>query len=99
MKKLPKLLPQALSLCLLLAAASAVIAQTPPPAGNPPGSPQPGAAGAPAVPPGADPAPPPTTDQISYLFGLTFGAQMHSAGINNEVAIDAIARGLKAGLQ
>jgi FKBP-type peptidyl-prolyl cis-trans isomerase FklB len=54
------------------------------------------AAGAPAA---SSPAADPTNEQTSYLFGLTFGEQMHSVGISNQVSTDAIARGLKDGLQ
>jgi FKBP-type peptidyl-prolyl cis-trans isomerase FklB len=54
----------------------------------------------PANPPAA--APPAATDpgneQTSYLFGLTFGEQMHSVGISNQVSTEAITRGLKDGL-
>ncbi len=65
-------------------------AQTPPPAVKPP----------PVTAPGADPGPAPTPDQISYLFGLVFGAQMHSAGIAPDAVVpDAVVRGLKEGLQ
>jgi FKBP-type peptidyl-prolyl cis-trans isomerase FklB len=53
----------------------------------------------PAVPPGADPAPPPTPDQASYLFGLMFGTQLHNAGMGSDVVIDALTRGMKEGLQ
>jgi FKBP-type peptidyl-prolyl cis-trans isomerase FklB len=52
----------------------------------------------PATPPGADPAPALTPDQIGYEFGLTFGAQMRNAGVTNEVSVDALARGVKDGL-
>ena len=38
-------------------------------------------------------------DQTSYLFGLTFGEQMHGVGITDQVNIDSIVRGLKDGLQ
>src|SRR6202795_2661759 len=72
------------SLCVLFAVAPLGFAQTPKP---------------PASPPGADPAPPPTAEQASYLFGLMFGTQMHNAGIGNEVSIDAVAHGVKDGLQ
>jgi FKBP-type peptidyl-prolyl cis-trans isomerase FklB len=72
------------SLCLLFAIAPLVVAQTPKP---------------PASPPGADPAPALTPEQASYLFGLMFGTQMHNAGIGNEVSIDAVAHGVKDGLQ
>jgi FKBP-type peptidyl-prolyl cis-trans isomerase FklB len=54
---------------------------------------------APAGPPGADPAPPPSPDQASYLFGLMFGTQMHNAGMGTDVAIDAVTKGMKDGLQ
>ena len=53
----------------------------------------------PTNPPAADPAAEHNADQISYLFGLTFGEQMHGVGIGDQVTIDAIARGLKDGLQ
>jgi FKBP-type peptidyl-prolyl cis-trans isomerase FklB len=48
--------------------------------------------------PGADPGPPPSIDQTSYLFGLTFGAQLHSVGIGNELTNEAVQRGIKDGL-
>src|SRR5260370_20600381 len=47
----------------------------------------------------AEPAAAQNADEISYLFGLTFGEQMHGVGITDQVTIDAIARGLKDGLQ
>jgi len=65
-------------------------AQTP--ATTPPSSVAPGDA-TPA--PAADAS----NEQTSYLFGLTFGEQMHSVGISNQVDTDAIARGVKDGLQ
>ncbi|MDB6082484.1 MAG: peptidylprolyl isomerase, partial [Gammaproteobacteria bacterium] len=40
-----------------------------------------------------------SSEQTSYLFGLTFGEQMHSVGISNQVDPQAIARGIKDGLQ
>jgi FKBP-type peptidyl-prolyl cis-trans isomerase FklB len=72
---------------LMVAAAPFAVAQTPPPA--------------PAAPPSAaaPAAAPPTADQIGYLFGLTFGEQMHGVGITDQVSVDSIARGLKDGLQ
>ena len=39
-----------------------------------------------------------TDEQTSYLFGLTFGEQIHRTGITGEVSPDAILRGLKDGL-
>jgi FKBP-type peptidyl-prolyl cis-trans isomerase FklB len=52
----------------------------------------------PTVAPGADPGPGLTPEQIGYEFGLTFGAQMHNAGITNEVSVEALARGVQEGL-
>jgi FKBP-type peptidyl-prolyl cis-trans isomerase FklB len=78
------------SLCLLIAAAPLAMAQNPSAASGP---------APPATAPGADPAPPPTPEQISYLFGETFGWQMRSSGITNEISIEALDRGLSAGLQ
>src|SRR5580692_12267652 len=78
-------LRQTCSLWVLVAAAPLVGAQTPSPA--------------PAAPAAATPAVTPDPDQVSYTFGLTFGEQMHSVGITDQVSIDAIARGLKDGLQ
>jgi FKBP-type peptidyl-prolyl cis-trans isomerase FklB len=77
----------ACGLLLLIGLSPPVLSDTPPP-GNPP-----------LTAAGADPAPPPTPDQASYLFGLAFGAQIRGTGITNEVVMDAISRGLKDGLQ
>jgi FKBP-type peptidyl-prolyl cis-trans isomerase FklB len=68
----------------MLAAAPIARAQTPSPASA---EPAPAAAQAPSA------------DQTSYLFGLTFGEQMHRVGISNEVSLEAITRGIKDGLQ
>ncbi|MDP9082667.1 MAG: FKBP-type peptidyl-prolyl cis-trans isomerase [Pseudomonadota bacterium] len=63
------------------------------------------AAPAPAPPPAAassapdTAAVPPTADETSYLFGLTFGEQLHRLGIGDQLAIDTMARGFKDGLQ
>jgi FKBP-type peptidyl-prolyl cis-trans isomerase FklB len=76
------------SLLVLVAVAALGVAQTPPPASNPP-----------ATAPGADPAPSYTPDQISYVFGLIFGAQVHGAGITNEVMPESAMRGITDGLQ
>jgi FKBP-type peptidyl-prolyl cis-trans isomerase FklB len=73
---------------IMVAAAPLVGAQTPAPT--------------PATPPttsAAAPAAAPDADQISYLFGLTFGEQMHAVGITDQVTLEAITRGLKDGLQ
>jgi FKBP-type peptidyl-prolyl cis-trans isomerase FklB len=78
-----------LTVCLLIASAPLALAQNPPAAGTPP----------PSTAPGADPAPPPTPEQISYIFGETFGWQLHNSGVTNELSSEALNRGLKAGLQ
>ncbi len=70
--------------CVLIAAAPLAGAQTPPPAQT---SPAPAAS-----------ATPPSADQTSYLFGLTFGEQLHRVGIIDQISIDALVRGLKDGL-
>src|SRR5580700_9482002 len=84
------LLRAAFGLVLLVAVATLGEAQTPPPTVKPP----------PTTAPGADPGPAPTPDQVSYLFGLIFGSQMHNTGITPDgVVPDAIVRGIKDGLQ
>lgn len=72
---------QTFSLVVLASLAGLSVAQTPPPAANPP----------PTTAPGADPGPAPTPDQISYLIGLVFGAQMHNTGITPDaIAPDSV---------
>jgi FKBP-type peptidyl-prolyl cis-trans isomerase FklB len=76
---------------LMIAAAPLAGAQAPPPApGSAPASP-----GAPPAPPAAAPDP----EHAGYLFGLTFGEQLHNVGITDQVSIDSITRGLKEGLK
>lgn len=53
------------------------------------------AAGAPAAEAPADTSP----EHTSYLFGLTFGEQLRGVGITSQVDQEAIARGLKDGLE
>lgn len=36
-----------------------------------------------------------SSDQASYLIGVTFGMQMQSVGIKQQVSVDAVARGMK----
>jgi FKBP-type peptidyl-prolyl cis-trans isomerase FklB len=72
------------ALCVLTSVSSVLWAQTPAP------PPQTAA--------GADPGPAPSIDQTSYLFGLTFGAQLHGAGITNELSNEAVQRGIRDGL-
>jgi FKBP-type peptidyl-prolyl cis-trans isomerase FklB len=83
------ILRQSCSAWLMIAAAPLVGAQTPSPAPTTP----------PATAPAPETAAAPNADQIGYLFGLTFGEQMHGVGITDQVAVDSIARGLKDGLQ
>lgn len=73
---------------VLVAAAPLVGAQTPSPAPNTP---------APSAVAGTEPQAS-SVDQTSYLFGLTFGEQLHRVGITDQVSIDAITRGMKDGL-
>ncbi len=82
----------AFSFCLWAGALPPASAQAPAPTA--PAAPAPSASA-------SGPAPPADTSsqQTSYLFGLTFGEQMHSVGITNQVDTDAIARGVKDGLQ
>jgi FKBP-type peptidyl-prolyl cis-trans isomerase len=78
---------------ILLSVAPWLGAQTPtstPPAGAP-------AAGTPPAAAPAAPAPI-SSDQASYLFGLTFGEQLRSIGIGSDVTSESISRGLKEGL-
>jgi FKBP-type peptidyl-prolyl cis-trans isomerase FklB len=77
-----------LAFCILMAVAPLSGADTPPAA-----SPIMPTAPAPMAP--ADTSP----EHTSYLFGLTFGEQMHGVGITNQVDTDAITRGVKDGLQ
>jgi FKBP-type peptidyl-prolyl cis-trans isomerase FklB len=82
--------PRAFSFVIFASFAGIGVAQTPPPAVKPP----------PTTAPGADPGPAPSPDQISYLIGLIFGAQMHNTGITSDAIVsDAVVRGLKDGLQ
>jgi FKBP-type peptidyl-prolyl cis-trans isomerase len=46
----------------------------------------------------AEPSVDKSIDQTSYLFGLTFGEQIHRVGITDQLTIDAVTRGLKDGL-
>ncbi len=76
------------ALIVLVGVACVANAQNPPPSASPPK--------APAAPAEANPAP--TSDQISYLFGLIYGAQMRNAGVSEAVP-DAMVRGIQEGLQ
>ncbi len=49
--------------------------------------------------PPPEPAAPASADQASYLFGLTFGEQLHRFGITDQLTLDAVTRGLQDGLQ
>jgi FKBP-type peptidyl-prolyl cis-trans isomerase len=79
---------QGAALLAAFSTATLAIAQTPP-------------AAAPAVSPApaSSAAMPMADDRTSYLFGLSYGAQMRNAGITNQVSVDAIQRGIKDGLK
>jgi FKBP-type peptidyl-prolyl cis-trans isomerase len=53
---------------------------------------------APAAPVTMAPAAP-SADQASYLFGLTFGENLHRFGITDQLSMDAVKRGMTDGLQ
>jgi FKBP-type peptidyl-prolyl cis-trans isomerase len=77
---------------VMVAAAPFVGAQTPAAAPAP-------APGAPAAAPVTGPPAAPSADQASYLFGLTFGEQLHRFGITDQLSVDAVTRGMTEGLQ
>lgn len=76
---------------LLLAAAPIVGAQAQ--------SPAPAASASGAAAPGVSATAVLSNEQSSYLFGLTFGAQMHGVGVSDQVNMDALTRGMHDGLQ
>jgi FKBP-type peptidyl-prolyl cis-trans isomerase len=89
-------IPFACTGAFMLLAAPLVGAQAPNQTAAPPRQPP---ASGPAV-----PAPPPapaqiTDEQASYLFGLTFGEQLHGIGIGSQLKPEAVMRGLKDALQ
>jgi FKBP-type peptidyl-prolyl cis-trans isomerase len=51
------------------------------------------------APPAAAGAPPISSEQASYLFGLTLGNQLHGVGVGSELSLDSITRGVKDGIQ
>ncbi|HEX3912818.1 MAG TPA: FKBP-type peptidyl-prolyl cis-trans isomerase [Steroidobacteraceae bacterium] len=74
---------------ILTAVAALGAAQTPSPNRPPPNTAE-----------GADPGPPPTPEQISYLVGLVFGSQMHSTGVTpGNIKPESVVRGISDGLQ
>ena len=77
--------------------ASAGLAQGQQPPSPPQGATSPAAP--PATPNGAEPATELSTDQVSYLFGLTFGEQLHSLGVVTQLSTDEVTRGIREGLQ
>ena len=40
-----------------------------------------------------------SSEQASYLFGLTLGNQLHGVGVGSELSVDSITRGVKDGIQ
>jgi FKBP-type peptidyl-prolyl cis-trans isomerase FklB len=87
MKSSKTLLRRWTAVWIMAAYSPLLLAQTPP---APPAS-----AAPPQTAAGADPGPAPSIDQLSYLFGLTFGAQLHSVGISGGLSNEAISRGIK----
>lgn len=79
--------------------AALAAAQTPAPAAT---HDAPAAAAAPAAPvlptPPAAPAAPAVDEAASYSIGLTFGTQLHGTGVDQNLSLDAVTRGLKDGL-
>jgi FKBP-type peptidyl-prolyl cis-trans isomerase FklB len=65
------------------------------PTAQPAPSPSPGGGPAAAAPQPPALPPPLSNDQASYLFGLTFGEQLHGIGFTSELSADAMLRGLK----
>jgi FKBP-type peptidyl-prolyl cis-trans isomerase FklB len=63
------------------------------------GAPLAGAQTPPVAPAPADAPAAPSAGQSGYLFGLTFGEQLHNVGAGDQVALEDIERGLKDGLQ
>lgn len=82
-----------MALWMMAAHSPLLLAQTPPGQSAQPAPPPPKTAA------GADPGPPASIDQTSYMFGVTLGAQLHGIGITNELSDDALARGIKDGLK
>jgi hypothetical protein len=90
MKNFTRFGRQTFCLAILMAVSALGQAQTPPPTVKPP----------PTTAPGADPGPGPTPEQLSYVFGLIYGAQMHNTGITIESLVsESLVRGVKDGLQ
>jgi FKBP-type peptidyl-prolyl cis-trans isomerase len=56
------------------------------------------AAATPAAPNAAVTAPALDVKQASYGVGLTFGTQLRAAGVNDDVAMDSLLQGIKAGM-
>ena len=79
------------SLALLLALSPLAGAATPP--GSPAAAGSAGGAGAPAAPPAI------SNEQAGYLFGLTFGEQLHGIGVTDQLSSKDIARGIQDALQ
>jgi FKBP-type peptidyl-prolyl cis-trans isomerase len=89
MKPSKLVLYRCMALWMMAANSPVLLAQTPPAQSAQPAPP-------PQTAPGADPGPPPSVDQASYLFGLSYGAQLHGAGITGgDLSNEEIARGIK----
>lgn len=81
------------ALAALIAAAPFSMAQAPAPATA--AAPPPAAAAQSAPGPAAQPASP---EESAYSIGLIFGTQLHTAGFDQSLPLDAVMRGLKDGL-
>ena len=81
-------------------AATPLLAQAPNSAApTPPNQPAPSKPAAGQAAPARPPAESISDEQASYLFGLTFGEQLHTIGVGNQLAPDAVLRGIKEALQ
>jgi FKBP-type peptidyl-prolyl cis-trans isomerase len=60
---------------------------------------EPPALASPQSAPGASAGPLPSPEQMSYLFGLTFGNQLHNVGVTDRVSPEGITRGVADGLK
>jgi FKBP-type peptidyl-prolyl cis-trans isomerase len=87
MKTTHRMIRSACAGAVLVSFAPLLLAQN---TSSPPASASPAPQAAPTPPP----APPLTSDQASYLFGLTLGEQLHGIGVS-DVQLDAVARGVK----
>ncbi len=92
-----RMIARACAGAVLVSFAPLILAQntsSPPASAAPPAGGAQAPQGAAPTAPTPPPAPPLTSDQASYLFGLTLGEQLHGIGIP-DVQLDAVSRGVK----